>query len=87
MKGGDYMKKGFEGGSVVPIRSGNSNRSAWPQMVNQDANHALRVHPILRIGATNIKSYGEWLCEQRSIKRAKSWGNVAARLREKRGDT
>ena len=81
------MKKGFEGGSVVPIRSGNSNRSAWPQMVNQDANHAVRGHPILRMGVTNIKSYGEWLCEQRSIQRAKSWGNVAARLREKRGDT
>jgi len=39
------------------------------------------------MGVTNIKSYGEWLCEQRSIQRAKSWGNVAARLREKRGDT
>ena len=81
------MKKGFEGGSVVPIRSSNSNRSGWPQLVNEGVNYDLKLYPILSIGATNMKTYAEWVDDQNSEKRAKAWGNVAARLREKRGDT
>jgi hypothetical protein len=77
------MKKGFENGRVVPIAAGNK-QSGWPQMPDADRQRACRVYPILNVGAMNMKSYGEWLYQDKKERAAKVFGSLAAQLRAKR---
>ena len=77
------MKKGFENGRVVPIAAGNK-QSGWPKIPDEGRQRACIVHPILSVGAMNLKTYAEWAYEERKEKSIDRLRALSAKLRAKR---